>query len=67
MTRFYIGDAVKDSANGMFGLVVGLDAKFIDSDGQHHFWDYELLYEDDTVGFADDDELTYPEEDNNEV
>ena len=54
---WYIGKPVWDCAYGMNGIVLDHTVVWKDTDGQDHAWDFDVLYEDGTVGYADVDDL----------
>ena len=55
--NWYVGKVVYDHAFGRSGLVIRTPANWIDTDGQDHVWDFDILYDDGDLGQADVDEL----------
>lgn len=55
--NWYVGKIVYDHAFGKSGLVIRTPANWIDTDGQDHTWDFDILYEDGDFGQADVEEL----------
>jgi hypothetical protein len=55
--NWYIGKIVFDSLSGKTGIVISHPASWTDQDGQHHTWDFNVLYEDGELTYADYDEL----------
>lgn len=54
-----VGDAVVDKVTGELAMVIKEDIVWIDSDGQTHRWDFEIL-SGNVTSFADSDELEVP-------
>jgi hypothetical protein len=53
-----IGDLVCDSTVGRSGVIVGEKIIWVDErSGNCSYWDYELLYDDGELDYADRDEL----------
>ena len=56
MTQFNIGDVVIDVVTNHYAIVVRKDVEWVDTDGQTHTWDYEVMTHNKT-SFADEDDL----------
>ena len=71
MRRFKLGDTVVEEGSNLVGIVVkDYHVTFDDQDGARHYWDYEVLYENNEIAYADDEDLMAPEaieESNNEI
>ena len=51
-----VGSLVLDERTDKTGVVIATDVTWVDTDGQTHMWDYEIMYENGTH-FADADEI----------
>ena len=56
-TSFKVGDIVKDTVTKQFGTIVRKNITWVDTDGQPHFWDYEIMLPDNQLYLADSGEL----------
>ena len=54
--EFHIGDIVIDVVTNGYAVIVRKDVRWIDTDDQEHYWDYEIMTHDRT-SFADEDDL----------
>lgn len=63
MMRFSVGSTVIEEGSNLVGIVVkDCHVTFDDQDGARHFWDYEVLYENGNLAYADDEDLIDPKE-----
>lgn len=63
MLRFDIGDTVIERGTNYVGIVVKKGSlNFEDTDGQMHYWNYEVLFENGDIAYADDEDLLDPNE-----
>ena len=61
MKKFKLGDAVIEEGTNLVGIVVkDCRVTFDDQDGARHYWDYEVLYENNEIAYADDEDLMTP-------
>lgn len=63
MRRFKLGDAVIEGGSNLTGIIIkDCNVTFDDQDGARHYWDYEILYENNEIAYSDDEDLIDPKE-----
>jgi len=58
-----VADLVYDSTIGRYGIIIAEDIDWVDErSGNTQCWDYELLYDDGEIDYADSQELELVDE-----